>query len=277
MPPSSPAHEPTSLVPRRERMGLASAISLALHGLLFVGMLTSSALSSCQGAQKIDQRPIAARLVRQGTPRPDHLLPRIPTAPATAPAPKEAPIATPGETTPPPKPTPEPPPPATPKETSVPSPAAAAPSSPPKPAAPQAEAPKPPPDSKQRLDDIMQRFAAGAREGPAEAPVGQLDGDPFGDSDTAAEGDRYLALVRQRLQAQYSVPSAIPESERIHLVAHVQLLVERNGSISQFRIVKASGNALFDSALEAAVQRASPLPPPPSHLAGKSIIVNYRL
>lgn len=243
---------------------------MAIHAVAFAGLVGTSLLDGCGGKQP-DQKPIAAKLVRLGTPRDERLLPRLPTAPAVPPARKDAPQVTPGkevQTPPPaPEPKPEPPPPPPPEAKPAPTPAPPEPKPTPKAPPQQATAPKKAETSTQsNLDDIMQRFAAADRRGKAEDLPGQLDGDPEGDAEQAAEGERYLALVQKRLRDNYVLPSTIPQAERVRLSAQVRIHIERNGAISKFEIERSSGNAQYDAALQSAVQRSSPLPPPPDHL-----------
>ena len=42
--------------------------------------------------------------------------------------------------------------------------------------------------------------------------------------------------------------------------------LSRSGEVLEARLAKASGNDLFDSAVLAAVKKASPFSPPPDHL-----------
>ncbi|AKU90337.1 TonB family protein [Vulgatibacter incomptus] len=275
MRPEPQALSRSSLIPRKDRYGWAWIVSAVLHGVILVGFIVGASLGSCGDGIDSNQKPIVAKLVRLGTPREERLLPRLPTAPPAQQAPKDAAVVTPGQTAPV-KPDPTPAPPA-PTETAKP--VAVAEAAPPKaPAAQQAEAPKVP-DSKQKMDDIMKRFASGTRAGKPEELPGQADGDPMGDAERAEEGERYLALVEQRIKSHYIVPSTIPDAERVRLVAVVTIRVERNGTISSFKISEPSGNGSFDAALESAVKKASPLPPPPDHLLSmlKGLAVRFRM
>lgn len=252
----------SALARRREPYPWAWVASLSLHLLVVGGFLAASFLDGCGGPRK-EEKPIVAKLVRLGTPRDERLLPRLPTSPPVPPASKPSQDVVPGkELAQPPKqeaPTPVP----ETKPTPVPVPEA---TPLPKEAPPQAQAPKNAPAAPNRLDDIMKRFATAERRGKAEELPGQLDGDPEGDAEEAAEGERYLALLQKRLRDHYVLPSTIPEAERIRLQALVRIHVQKNGTISDFRIEQSSGNAQYDGALESAVRKASPLPPPPEHL-----------
>jgi TonB family protein len=248
-----------SLTKRRQPYPWAVAISVALH----VGLFGAAVVAARYAAgPRIDlgQKPIAAKLVRLGKPRDEKLLPRKETAPPPPPAPTEAPVPVPPPPAPSPTPSPVPAPPA------------------PKAAAPAAAAK---PDSRAKLDDVMKRFKSGLPPGPATAsePVGQLDGDPEGDAEEAAEGERYLALIQRRIKDRYQVPATIPETERLHLNAVVRIYIERNGGIARSELVRSSGNGVYDSAVQAGVGRASPLPPPPEHLVAMlrdGVDLNFR-
>ncbi len=186
------------------------------------------------------QKPIAAKLVRLGKPRDAKLLPR-----------KEA----------------SPPPSAPPPSKATPS-AAAKPTAPSAAAAPAPSAAPPAADERRtKLDDIMKKFKATAAVAGDAEPEGQLDGDPDGDTAKAEEGERYLALVKKRVDDAYEVPSTISEADRVSLRAVVRIVVKRNGEIAKADVITPSGNGSFDSALIGALQRVRMLPPPPDHLA----------
>ena len=238
-------------------------LSVLVHALVFAGLFGASLSSGC-GGRREPEKPVVAKLVRLGTPREKHLLPRLPTAPPTPPASREAPQVTPGKELSTPQP-PKPPEPPKPEPRSQPAEKAPPASRSPSPPA-QAAAPKGPKQEKSELDDIIQRFASADRVGKAEPLPGLPDGDPLGDAEEAAEGERYLALVQKRLRDHYVLPSTIPEAERIRLSAIVRIHVDRTGRITRHVIEQSSGNPQFDAALESAVVKASPLPPPPEHL-----------
>jgi TonB family protein len=87
----------------------------------------------------------------------------------------------------------------------------------------------------------------------------------MGDSETGSEGDRYLALVRRELSANYVLPKTISQTESLHLAATVVLLIDASGRVSGHTFERRSGNAAYDAALERAIQGAR-LPPPPAAL-----------
>jgi TonB family protein len=190
-------------------------------------------------AVDLDQKPIRATLVRQGTPRDEKLLPRIeqpPPPPLEQQAP--APVATP---------------------------------EPPRPAVPSPVAPPAPPRPKQagekKADPRQKLLGAFDRMGTAksEEKIGAADGDPGGDS-AVAEGEAYYARLRSQITRFYDVSETIPDAERIRLTAQVAVFITPAGQLDRARLAKSSGNDLFDGAVLGAVKRAAPFSPPPPHL-----------
>ena len=110
-------------------------------------------------------------------------------------------------------------------------------------------------------------------------PEGSADGDPLRTERDGDVADRYLAQVTRALQETYTLPSTLSERERMYLQATVLLFIEPDGRISRWQFAQRSQNAVFDAALERAVQQAA-LPPPPSDLAPKyreqGLAVRYR-
>ena len=76
----------------------------------------------------------------------------------------------------------------------------------------------------------------------------------------------YYGQLHDRIKAFYTVPAIISEAERRRLVAVVVIYVAQDGAILKHELEQESGNDAFDAALEAALQRASPLPAPPVFL-----------
>ncbi|WP_242394524.1 energy transducer TonB [Anaeromyxobacter oryzisoli] len=248
---------------RRDRIWPAILASAAVHGAVLAWALTAASRPEIE----LQQRPIVAKLVRLGQKRPDQLLPRKsapepPPAPApvaaapTPPAPAPAPAAP----APHPNPTAKPAPIATrpPIPAHAPTPARA-PSPAPAPRAAPARTPSATAGSGASVSSIL----AGARHAQAQEQWGSPDGDPAGDSDSAEEGDRYLAQVRRILQANYRVPATISERDQLHLQGSIVLYIEPDGRISRWRLDRPSGNGAFDAALERTLGETRRLPPPP--------------
>ncbi len=218
---------------RRDRLWPAILVSAALHVALAAWGI------SRRPAPEIDlnQKPIVARLVRLGEKRPQEYLPRKEAAPPPAPpAPAAAPV--------------------------LPAPATAARPAKPAPGAPPA---RPAPSSTGRSGTTLASVLSKVQRQQAEEQWGDPDGDPAGDSDTGSEGDRYLALVRRELTANYVLPKTISQTEKLHLAATVVLVIDASGRISGHTFERRSGNSAYDAALERAIQ-SSRLPPPPPAL-----------
>ena len=226
---------PTSLLnapplPLRRFLVPSVLVHAALLGLVLgYGALTARPMLD------LDQKPIRATLVRLGTPREEKLLPRIEELP---PPPKEQ--------APPPAPAPS-----------------ALPAPPTAPAAAKTKAPgQKTGDERQKLLGAFDQLSKSKR--PPETS-GAADGDLSGDA-AEAEGERYYGQLSVQVKRFYDVSETIPDQERVRLVAQVALFIDPSGQLARFRLVKPSGNDLFDSAVLAAVKRAAPFAPPPGHL-----------
>jgi len=230
---------PVSLLARRSEGTLLKFLfwSAVVHAALFSLAMVYAKLHE-DAAIDLDQKPIKATLVRQGTPRDEKLLPRIEQAP---PPPVE-------QKAPEPAPTPAPP------KTVAPAPVAA-------PAPPKTkQAGEKKADSRQQLFGAFDKMSKSKPD-----TTGAADGDPSGDS-AVAEGEAYYAQLRAQITRFYDVSDTIPDSERIRLTAQVAVVISPAGQLERARLAKSSGNDLFDSAVMAAVKRAAPFAPPPTHL-----------
>jgi TonB family protein len=208
--------------------------SVLVHAVL-LGLVLGYGALTARPLIDIDQKPIKATLVRLGPPRDEKLLPRI-----------EEPTPPPKEQAPPPAPAP-----------------AVLPAPPTAPAPAKTKAPgEKVGDERQKLLGAFDKLSKSKRTPEAS---GALDGDVAGDS-AQAEGERYYAQLSAQVRRFYDVSETIPDQERLHLVAQVELLIDPSGQLGRYRLVKSSGNDLFDTAVLAAVKRAAPFAPPPSHL-----------
>lgn len=228
-------------------------VSLVLHaGLVAVAMIRRPP------PVDLSQQPIVAKLVRLGEKRPEQWMPR-----------KDVPAAEAAPASPTAKPVPAPPAPST---RTVPVPAAPSKPAPPKPAS----------TVPGKGSDALSRALEKVKRDKALAPEkwGDPSGVAGGDATGGTEGDRYLGLVTDALQANYRLPATISDQERMHLRATVVLTIEPDGRVSSVRFERRSGNAAFDAALERAVRDAR-LPPPPAELRQRyrttGLGVNFRV
>lgn len=190
-------------------------------------ILTWGALHRPPPIIDLEQKPIVAKLVRLGEKRPEAFLPRIEEAP---------------------------PPPTAPAAVPVPGPAPKAPSPPARPG------PARPDPLQAALNRIRRDRALGAPP-----RYGDPSGSSEGQASDAEEGDRYLALVTQAIQANYRLPSTLSDKDRASLRATVVITIEPDGRISGHRFEQRSGNVSFDDALERTIRRTR-LPPPPAEM-----------
>jgi colicin import membrane protein len=74
----------------------------------------------------------------------------------------------------------------------------------------------------------------------------------------APEVDKYRAAIRQRVERHWARPS----SSRKDLQCTVRVRLLPGGEVSEAKIVRSSGDPVFDRSVENAVHKASPLPLP---------------
>ena len=84
----------------------------------------------------------------------------------------------------------------------------------------------------------------------------------------------YRTNLYKTISGHFSLPTKLRDSKP-SLVADIRCKVDKDGNISQLEIVKTSKNKEFDDLVLGAVQASSPLPPPPSDLIGKKILLKF--
>jgi colicin import membrane protein/protein TonB len=235
---------PSALLQAPDRLWPLLLVSVALHA----GFVGVAFFVRPPAIVNLEQKPIVARLVRLGEKRPEQWLPRRdePQPEAAPKAPDAVPVPVPARE------------PAR-KAVALPS---------PKPAPARPAPPRPASATGGKGSDALSRALDKVRKDDKLASRerwGDPSGIAAGDAMEGTEGDRYLGLVTQALQASYRLPATITEQERRDLGATVVLTVEADGRVSSFRFERRSGNAAFDQALERAVRDAR-LPPPPPEL-----------
>jgi hypothetical protein len=118
-----------------------------------------------------------------------------------------------------------------------------------------------------------------SREPPDPERAGTAEGSVEGTAASAEEGDAYFTAVHDAILEHYVVPSVISERERLYLAASVLAYIGPDGRILKHEFQKKSGNAFFDQALEAAIQKTQ-LPSPPADLArslrDRGVVLNFR-
>ena len=89
---------------------------------------------------------------------------------------------------------------------------------------------------------------------------------------TSPGKNRYLAMVEDRIDAQWIAPPLLGTNPVVVLKFHIA----RSGEISRIHIADSSGHAHYDSAAQRAVQAVNPLPPFPSDISDPFFDVQYR-
>ena len=79
----------------------------------------------------------------------------------------------------------------------------------------------------------------------------------------------YYDQLRAKLQDNWELPVWIA---RQNLSAQVQIFIDSRGRVRNFRFMKASGNAQFDSAIKKTLEESQPFPVPPEGIAGAVLV-----
>ena len=122
-------------------------------------------------------------------------------------------------------------------------------------------------EAKQKADAAKKQAAAEAERKRRAEETAQRQREIAAESARqAAEADRvaqstavrYQALIRDRVERSWLRPAGLPEGLQCTLMVRLDPF----GEVLEARIVRSSGNPLFDRSAEAAVKKASPLPVP---------------
>jgi len=209
-------------------------ITLALHGGLFAAIAVAN--NREQPPLVINRDFVIAEMVKLGKPRDKFWLPRI-TQPQRSTAPPDAlkvaedPNAK-----------------AAPKE------------------APRPEDPTISKDVRRALDRArrFQQLAV-----PEEPDEGSLTGSRLGTSNTET-GDQYLAEVKGLLMQNYALPAGMAPSS-VSTPPEVRFRIGEDGTLSDIKLMKSSGNSFVDDACVAAATQTGKVPPPPAGVRGMRV------
>ena len=152
------------------------------------------------------------------------------------------------------------------------------PAQPPTPAQPAAPAP----DEEKMAEalgqvqqELEQREAtAQAPAAPAGAPEGSGTGSPTGVPGGVAAADpglaQYQSMVRSKIVRTWVRANTGPEEGQA-MRTRVQVRINASGAVIGKAVVKSSGSESFDLSALRAIERASPLPPPPPGLESEAV------
>lgn len=133
-------------------------------------------------------------------------------------------------------------------------------------------------DALQRISHDAQTFAEREEQRVRE---GNPDGIEEGTERTATEGDLYQGRLYTFFRRGWTVPTTIAESEVTGLVAVVNIEINADTTIGQWRIERPSGNPDFDESVSAQMTRivqANPnIPPPPEEVSAQYLGQHIRV
>ena len=70
----------------------------------------------------------------------------------------------------------------------------------------------------------------------------------------------YVTEITGIIKSHWNIPSYIKDQ---NLKAELEVRIDRNGSVKIKKIIRSSGNAIFDSKVLDAIENSTPFPPPP--------------
>jgi TonB family protein len=84
----------------------------------------------------------------------------------------------------------------------------------------------------------------------------------------------YYSIIWSKIKGKWVLPHGILPGENIGAIIGAKIL--RNGTVADLSFEKRSGNKYFDESAMRAIKKASPFPPLPKWIKGKSIEVGIR-
>ncbi|HUN13184.1 MAG TPA: energy transducer TonB [Rhabdaerophilum sp.] len=90
----------------------------------------------------------------------------------------------------------------------------------------------------------------------------------------AEEAKRRIEEWQRKIFAQVVRHKRYPEAARAKRLTGETLLafrIDRQGQVSDLRVLRSSGSAVLDKAAVAVIERANPLPPPPAQLSDRAL------
>lgn len=124
--------------------------------------------------------------------------------------------------------------------------------------APKLEDPKTPKDVRRALERAAK---LGQLAVPDEPDEGEANGSKLGVSNQAV-GDQYLAQITGLLHQNYNFPAGMTR-EQINNPPVIRFRIGTDGTLSDIKLTKGSGNALVDDACVSAAQLTRKVPAPP--------------
>jgi colicin import membrane protein len=131
-------------------------------------------------------------------------------------------------------------------------------------------------DVRHALDRARKLQALATPDEPAE---GLETGSLRGTASQASAGDAYATAINDAIHRNWNVPTGlVSDSELKKLHAGVRVSVGTDGKLHDVKVVKSSGNSLFDESCLTAVQATGRVPPPPAALQkiyGRGVVLEF--
>jgi TonB family protein len=138
------------------------------------------------------------------------------------------------------------------------------------PNAPKAPAEAPRPDNPEISKDLKhaldraRKLQALAETEPEE---GQLTGSAHGTAAEASAGDAYATAIYEAIRKNWTESSGlITDAQLTKLVTTIRIRVGDDGTITDSKVLKSSGNSFFDDACMTAIQATRKVPAPPANV-----------
>jgi TonB family protein len=96
-------------------------------------------------------------------------------------------------------------------------------------------------------------------------------GSPFGGGKKGKFG-AYADLVTVEIQRLYKQPADLPDDS--NMTVQLQLILEEDGSVTHYKLLRSSGNEKFDQSALQAVGKLQKLRPPPAGMS-KTLVVKF--
>jgi TonB family protein len=95
-----------------------------------------------------------------------------------------------------------------------------------------------------------------------------------GDSGADERINAYYREIWSRVKAQWALPGGMMPQKPLESVIAITIL--RTGAVTEVKFEQRSGNRYFDESVMKAIQKASPLPPLPDWINGRSLNIGIR-
>ncbi|MDL1872076.1 TonB family protein [Deltaproteobacteria bacterium PRO3] len=125
--------------------------------------------------------------------------------------------------------------------------------------------------------ELKERETAAQPAAPTGVPggtgTGQVPafGSPAGDVNATDPGyAQYQSAVRSKIIRQWISTGGAPQGEQA-IRARIQVRINASGQVISKHVVRGSGNESFDLSALRAIERASPLPPPPEGIKAEAL------